>query len=161
MTLQSLLLRALPLPAPGRVFAEAEWRTFVRMAEVLVPDVAEVSPEEVADNVERFLFIGRSKRAWRVRALAHLVEWSPVTVGARPLSQMTIPERRRFVEDHYIDGGGIWAICAKIRYLVLMGTYGDARMHTRTSYVPASRRRRLAQVLTKAETNGVPRAAAS
>ncbi|HEX4445129.1 MAG TPA: hypothetical protein VH044_00275 [Polyangiaceae bacterium] len=160
MTLQSLLLRALPLPAPGRVFAESEWRTFVRMAEVLVPDVAEVTPEEVADNVEKFLVIGRSKRAWRVRFLAHLVEWSPVALGQKPLSQMSLDERRRFVEDHYIEGGHIWAICAKIRYLVLMGTYGDGRMHARTSYVPASRRGRL-QVVPYKETNGVPRAAAS
>lgn len=38
MTIQSLLLRLLPLPAPGRLLADTEWRTLVRLAEVLVPD---------------------------------------------------------------------------------------------------------------------------
>jgi hypothetical protein len=78
-----------------------------------------------------------------------------VTLGHRPISLMTLDERRRFVEDHYIEGGHIWAICAKIRFLVLMGTYGDGRLHARTSYVP------LVQVLPHKEANGVPRAAAS
>jgi hypothetical protein len=154
------LLRALPLPSPGRAFAESEWRTFVSMAEVLVPDVAEVSPEQVADNIEKFIIVGRSRRAWRVRALATLVEFSPVALGHKPLSQMDIEERRRFVEKHYLDGGGfwgVWDICGKIRFLVLMGTYGDVRTHARTSYVPASLRR----PLTRTETNGVRRAVAS
>ena len=93
MNLQSLLLRALPLPGPGRALAENEWRTFVRVAEVLIPTVDEVSPEDVADNVEKFLIRGRSRRAWRVRALAELVEWSPVALGKKPLSEMPIAGR--------------------------------------------------------------------
>ena len=160
MTLQSLLLRALPLPGPGRAFAESEWRTFVSMAQVLVPDVTEVSPEQIADNIEKFIIVGRSRRAWRVRALAHLVELSPLALGRKPISQMGIEERRRFVEEHHVEGGGVlgvWDICAKIRFLVLMGTYGDVRTHDRTSYVPASLRR----PLTRTETNGVRRAVAS
>lgn len=115
------------------------------MAEVLVPDVREVSPEDIADNVEKFLLRGRSRRAWRVRALAHLVEWSPVAVGQKPLSRMTLAERRRFVDEHYPDGHHVWGICAKIRYLVLLGAYGDGRLHAPTSYVPVSRRRRFSQ----------------
>jgi hypothetical protein len=122
--------------------AESEWRTFVRVAEVLVPNVSEVSPEDIADNVEKFLIRGRSRRAWRVRALAQLVEWSPVTLGKRPFSEMSLAERRQFIEEHYVDGHGIWGICAKIRYLVLLGAYGDGRLHAPTAYVPVSRRRR-------------------
>ncbi len=161
MTLQSLLLRVLPLPGPGRVFADSEWRTFVRMAEVLVPDVHEVSPEDIADNVEKFLLRGRSRRAWRVRALAHLVEWSPVATGQKPLSRMTVSERRRFVEDHYPDGHHVWGICAKIRYLVLLGAYGDGRLHAATSYVPVSSRRRFSQPDLDGRANGNGRAVAS
>lgn len=142
MTLQSLLLRVLPLPPPGKVLADAEWRSLVRIAEVLVPDVREVPPEDIADNVEAFLLRGRSKRAWRVRALMHVVEWSPLTLGLKPLSQLSLSERRRLVEERYVDGRGLWGICAKVRYLVLMGAYGDRRLHAPTSYVPVSRRRR-------------------
>ena len=144
MTLQSLLLRLLPLPPPGRLLAESEWRTFVHLAEVLVPDTTEISSEDIADNIEKFLVRGRSRRAWRIRALMQVVEWSPLTVGQRPLSRMTVRERRRLVEERYVDGRGLWAICAKARYLVLLGAYGDGRLHAATSYVPVSRRRRFA-----------------
>jgi hypothetical protein len=147
LTLQSLLLRVLPLPSPGRALADAEWRSLVRIAEALVPDAGEVPPEEIADNVEAFLLRGRSRRAWRVRALLQLVEWSPVTLGRKPLSQLTLSERRRLVEERYMDGQGLWGLCAKVRYLVLMGTYGDRRLHAPTSYVPVSKRRRFSRTL--------------
>jgi len=146
VTLQSLLLRALPLPPPGRLLAETEWLTLARIAEALVPEPREVPPEDIADNVEKFLLRGRSRRAWRIRALMYVVEWSPVTIGRKPLSHMTVDERRRLIEERYIEGHGIWGICAKVRYLVLMGAYGDGRQHAATSYVPVSRRRRFAQV---------------
>jgi hypothetical protein len=145
VTLQSLILRALPLPPPGRILAENEWRTLARIAEALVPDVREVPAEDIADNIENFLIRGRSKRAWRIRALLNLIEWAPLSVGQKPLSQMSLEERRRLVEEHYIDGRGIWAICAKVRYLVLMGAYGDGRLHAPTSFIPVSMRRRFAK----------------
>jgi hypothetical protein len=145
LTLQSLLLRVLPLPSPGRALADAEWRSLVRIAEALVADTGEVPPEDIADNVEAFLLRGRSKRAWRVRALLQVVEWSPLTLGRKPLSQLTLSERRRLVEERYMEGRGLWGLCAKVRYLVLMGTYGDRRLHAPTSYVPVSKRRRFSQ----------------
>ncbi len=145
MTLQSLLLRVLPLPPPGKLFAETEWRTLARIAEALVPGTEAVPSEDIADNIETFLIRGRSRRAWRVRALLHVVEWSPLTIGRRPLSQMSLGERRRLVEERYVDGRGVWGICAKARYLVLLGAYGDGRLHAATSYVPVSRRRRFTQ----------------
>jgi hypothetical protein len=145
VNLQSLLLRVLPLPAPGRAFAETEWRTLACLAEALVPETVEMPSEDIADNVEKFLIRGRSRRAWRVRALMHLVEWSPLTVGRKPLSQMSLGERRDLVEERYIEGRGLWGICAKARYLVVMGAYGDRRLHAPTSYVPVSSRRRFAR----------------
>jgi hypothetical protein len=144
LTLQSLLLRVLPLPSPGRVFAETEWRTLARLAGALIPDSVGMPPEDIADNVETFLIRGRSRRAWRIRALMHVVEWSPLALGCRPLSQMSARERRRFVVERYVEGRGIWGICAKARYLVLLGTYGDGRLHATTSFVPVSSRRRFA-----------------
>jgi hypothetical protein len=145
VTLQSLLLRALPLPPPGRLLAENEWRTLARIAEVLVSDVEEVPAEDIADNVEGFLIRGHSQRAWRVRALLNIVEWTPLSIGQKPLSRMSLAERRRLVEEYYVDGRGIWSICAKVRYLVLMGAYGDGRLHAPTSFVPVSRRRRFSE----------------
>jgi hypothetical protein len=125
--------------------AETEWRTLARVAEALVPDTVEIRARDIADNVEKFLIRGRSRRAWRVRALMHVIEWSPVIVGGKPLSRMSLQERRRHVEQYYVDGHGLWGICAKTRYLVLIGVYGDGRLHAPTSYVPVSRRRRFAR----------------
>jgi hypothetical protein len=147
VALQSLLLRLLPPPPPGKVFAETEWRTLVRLAATLVPASVGMPPEDIADNIEKFLVQGRSRRAWRVRALMQVVEWSPLTVGRRPLSQMSAGERRRFVVERYVEGRGLWGICAKARYLVLLGTYGDRRLHAPTSYVPVSSRRRFAPTM--------------
>jgi hypothetical protein len=145
LTLQSVLLRILPLPLPGRLFAEAEWHTLACLAEALVPDTGELTSGDIADNIESFLIRGRSRRAWRVRALMQVVEWSPLTVGRKPLSRMNLRERRRLVEERYVDPRGLWAICAKARYLVLLGAYGDGRLHAPTSYVSVSRRRRFAE----------------
>jgi hypothetical protein len=149
VTIQSLLLRVLPLPRPGRVFADGEWRTLARVAEALLPDEASAagpSPEDVADNIEGFLVRGRSRRAWRVRGLLYLVEFAPLIRGQKPLSRMTVRQRRRLLEDRYVDGRGIWGICAKVRFLVVMGAYGDTRVHEPTHYVPVSKRRRFVKV---------------
>ena len=146
MRLQSILLRTLPLPPAGRALAESEYRTLVAVAEVLFPGPArEVPPEEIADNVEAFLNRGRSRRAWRIRALLHLIEWLPVLARGKPMTQLTPEQRRQLVEERYIDGRGLWGICAKVRYLVLLGAYGDARMHVATDFVPVSKRRRFQQ----------------
>ena len=90
-------------------------------------------PRKTSPTTSRpFLIRGRSRRAWRVRALMQVVEWSPLIVGRRPLSKMGLGERRRFVVERYVDGHGVWGICAKARYLVLMGVYGDGRLHAPT-----------------------------
>lgn len=146
MRLQSILLRALPLPPAGRALAESEYRTLVAVAEVLLPGpVREVPPEDAADNVEAFLVRGRSRRAWRIRALLHLIEWLPVVSHGKPFGHLTLEQRRELVERRFVDGSGLWAICAKVRYLVLLGAYGDARMHVATGFVPVSKRRRFQQ----------------
>jgi hypothetical protein len=111
------------------------------------PDRSRPSGEEIADNVESFLIRGRSKRAWRVRGLMVLVEYSPLLRAQPPLSRMTVAQRRRLITDRYVDGKHLWGICAKVRFLVLMGAYGDARLHAPTSYVPVSRRPRFIRTL--------------
>ena len=72
----------------------------------------------------------------------YLVEFSPLLRGQRPLSRMSLAQRRRLVRERYIDGRHVWGICAKIRFLVVMGAYGDSRVHAPTSYVPVSQRPR-------------------
>ncbi len=148
MTLQALLLRALPSVAPGGAFAESERRTLAAAATVLLEgSPVAVAPAEVVDAVERFLIAGRSKRAWRIRALLTLVEWAPVTLRRKRFSKMSHDERRRLVTERYITGKGVWAVCAKVRFIVYLGAYGSAKAHGPTGYVPMAARPRLRERL--------------
>jgi len=125
-TLDECAYRVLPQVAPGRVLASSEWRTLSAAAEVLlVESPLDLSPARVADNVERFLQEGRSKRAWRCRVLLTVLEYLPLTVLHRRFSQMTPRKRRELFEARIIGARGLWGLCGKVRYLVIMGAYGD------------------------------------
>lgn len=126
LTLDELAYRVLPQVAPGRAFADSEWRTLCRAAETILEDLPfAMEPGRVADNVERFLCEGRSRRAWRCRVLLTILEGMPLLTHARPFSSLAVSERRRWFETRVVDGSGLWGLCGKVRYLVLMGAYGD------------------------------------
>jgi hypothetical protein len=125
-TLDELTYRLLPQVGPGRVFADSEWRTLRAVAETILDDLPfKLAPSRVADNVERFLAEGRSRRAWRCRVLLTLLELLPVPTHRHRFSRLSLPLRRRLFEERIIGGRGLWGLCAKVRYLVLMGAYGD------------------------------------
>jgi len=126
LTLDELAYRVLPQVAPGRALADREWRTLSRVAEAILVDLPfQIDPERVADNVERFLCEGRSRRAWRCRVLLTLVESLPLLTHGARFSLLATYQRRAWFEARIVDGRGIWGLCAKVRYLVLMGAYGD------------------------------------
>lgn len=153
MIVQDVLLRVLPLVDPGRVFADAEWQTLTAMADTMLEGCpVAITPPEVADNVERFLAVGRSKRAWRIRFLLHLIEWTPIPLFGRPFTELNKDERKKLIVEKYQPGRRIWGICAKIRFLVYVGIYGDSRAHAVAGYEPASARVRL-----RRSKNGVER----
>jgi hypothetical protein len=142
-TLEEVAYRLLPRVAAGRALADREWRTLVRVADTLLSGAStQLPPERVADNVERFLSTGRSKRTWRVRILLTLVEYSPLLHVRRCFSDLEPAERRAYVEAHWIGGVGLGALCARIRLLVLMGSYGDTRSWDRIGFVPVPLRLR-------------------
>lgn len=128
-TLDELAYRVLPQVAPGRALADSEWRTLRFAAETLLEELPfQLGPERIADNVERFLCEGRSRRAWRCRILLTLLELLPLATQGLPrkcFSHMRGSERRRFFERHVVRGAGPWGLVGKVRYLVLMGAYGD------------------------------------
>ena len=143
----ALAYRLLPRVEPGRALAHSEWLVLATVAEALLQGGPLVTPPEVvADNVERFLIEGRSRRAWRCRVLLHLIEWSPWPTRGRRFSELTPSERRRLVEERYVGGGHLYRLCAKVRYLVLMGAYGDEQAARATGYVPLEERARFRPV---------------
>jgi hypothetical protein len=46
------------------------------------------------------------------------------------------------IEERYVGGAYAYRLCAKIRYLVLMGAYGDPQAARATGFVPFEERRR-------------------
>lgn len=144
VTLEDVAYRVLPRVHTGRLFAESEWRTLVAAAEVLLEGAAVSLPaRRVADNVERFLFEGRSRRAWRVRVLLTTIELSTLPLYGKRFSELSLDERRRVVVERFARGGHIWRLCAKVRLLVMMGAYGDERASEAVGYVPVAERPRL------------------
>jgi hypothetical protein len=143
LTLQRVLTRLLPQVEKGRALSRSEFATLVRTAEVLMEDApADVSPEDIAKNVEQFLIDGRSRRAWRVRILLRVIELAPVPHFGRRFSRLTSRERRAFILENWVAGGRLGRICGKVKNLVVLGAYGDPRAAARTGYVPVHRRRR-------------------
>ena len=143
VTLEDVAYKLLPRVRPGRALSPSEWRTLVHAADVLVGGAPHgITPEEVADNVETFLIVGRSRRAWRVRVLLTLIEVLPVATCGRRFSALDRSERRALVEREWIPGKRLGRVCAKVKNLVVLGAYGDPRAAVKTGYVPLGRRAR-------------------
>jgi hypothetical protein len=142
-TLEQVAYRLLPRVDAGRALADVEWRTLVNVAEVLLEgSPLSLSPEDAANGVERFLSAGQSRKAWRCRVLLTLIEHATVVTHRRCFARLSRAERRQLVEQRFVGGAGIWGLCAKVRYLVLMGAYGHPDAAAATGFVPMEQRDR-------------------
>jgi hypothetical protein len=134
MTLHGLVLLLLPPSRPGRVFSARERRTLAAAAEVLLKDVDfPIAADDVIANVERF--IGGSRRAWRVRALLALVEAAPLASGQAPFSRLAPAARARVIRERFASNGRVWALCRRIRPLVLLGAYASPDARRRVGWI--------------------------
>jgi hypothetical protein len=142
-TLEDVAYRLLPRVDPGRALANVEWRTLVEVAEVLqVGSPVAIQAEQIADNVETFLIVGSSRKTWRVRILLTLINGITLSTHGRTFHQLTKRERSELVQSKFTTGRHVWGLCAKVRYLVTMGIYGDDRAIPATGYVPVHERQR-------------------
>jgi hypothetical protein len=64
-----------------------------------------------------------------------------VSTGSR-LSEMSPERRRAFLYEKFEYGNRVYRLCAKVRYLVLMGVYGDEAAKGPTSFVDVQDRAR-------------------
>jgi hypothetical protein len=143
LSIQTVIELLLPRLPEGRALAPFERRTLAAVADV----VKEGSPvertgEEIATSVETFLLAGRSRRAWRIRLLLHLLEYLPLLSTGRRLTSLDPEARSRLIQKKFGNAKGLWWIAAKARYLVLMGLYGDASAPAATGFVPPEKRTR-------------------
>jgi hypothetical protein len=143
LTLATVAQLVLPRATHGHALSPSERRTLVRVADVLMKGGPHgVAPEDIAKNVERFLVLGRSRRAWRVRILLRAIELSSIPRFGRRFSELSVDERRALIVETWIPGRGLGRIFAKVKNLVVLGAYADARAEARTGYVPVHRRKR-------------------
>ena len=156
LRLDEVAYRVLPQVAPGHALASSEWRTLRAAAEVLLEDLPiEITSAEVADNVERFLCTGRSKRAWRCRVLLTLLELITLHTHARRFTALTLEEQKALFAERIIGARGLWGVCGKVRYLVIMGAYGDERVHAQLGvWVPGPARPKRGLPVLKPMRNG-------
>jgi hypothetical protein len=141
-TLETVARIALPAVMPGCVLAESERRTLERVIEVFLEGApVDVTAERAAQNVERFLVVGRSRRAWRVRMLLTVIESSTLPKYRKRFSSLSADERRATVSA-WTGHGRVRRICGKVRNLAVLGIYGDPRAAVATGYVPVPLRDR-------------------
>lgn len=146
LNLEEVAYRVLPRVEAGRALADVEWLTLVNVADVLkVGAPVNIESETVANNVEDFLIAGRSRRTWRVRVLLTLINGITLATHHRPFNALSLRERRELIESNFMHGRHVWGLCAKVRYLVTMGVYGDPRAVEATGYVPVEERRRFSR----------------
>jgi hypothetical protein len=142
LTLATVARFALPPLDPGRALAERERRTLERVIEVFLEGApVDMTPARAAANVDRFLAVGRSRRAWRVRVLLTLIEMATLPKYRRPFSALRL-EERRLVVSTWPAGGRLRRICGRVRNLAVLGIYGDPLAARATGYVPVPLRMR-------------------
>lgn len=142
LAVDTIVWRLLPRVSPGHALADSEWRTLRAAAEALLPDGVGVEPARVAQNVETFLASGRSRRAWRCRVLLHLLDVLSIARTGRRFSDLSIEKRRVFAAAELTRDDRLAWLCAKVRFLVYLGAYGDRASHASSGFVPVPARSR-------------------
>ena len=142
-TLDEITYRLLPRVQAGAALADSEWRTLVAAASALLEgEQPAIDAEQVADNIERFLIRGRSQQVWRIRLLLTLLEYLPLRYEGRTFSELDPAAQKRLARERIMNGSGLWQLCARVRLLLIMGAYGDARGLARTNTLPVLQRPR-------------------
>jgi hypothetical protein len=133
----------LPSLESGHALAARERKTLEHVVEVFLQSApVPLTRERVAENIERFLVVGRSRRAWRVRVLLTVIELSTLPTERRRFSRLSLVQRTAIVQERWSKGKHVNRIYGKIRNLAILGIYGDGRAAAATGYVPVPLRAR-------------------
>ncbi|MGH2954510.1 MAG: GMC family oxidoreductase N-terminal domain-containing protein [Solirubrobacterales bacterium] len=111
----------------------------------------DMTPDEVADNADRYLRRFEARRKWVMRVALSALNFYPLTYGRQPLTLMAADERRSFLATRFGDDvarqriGSIrrWLVQGMVRLgqqVVYLAYYGDPRSWPAVGYVPFSER---------------------
>lgn len=153
MSLAHVAAFVLPNLDAGHALAKRELRTLVRVVEVFLQTapVPGLTAERAAANIERFLVVGRSRRAWRVRVLLTAIEISTLPTHRRRFSQLSLEARTRVVREEWAGGHHFYRILGKIRNLAILGIYAAPEAQVASGYVPVPKRSRFVALAGYAE----------
>ena len=133
-----------------RFLSPGRHRTVMAVAEVAVPTRI-LGPEEVARNVDDYLFSLRTPARRKVSLALTALSVYPLLRLRPPLGLIRAPERRALLEKWFVLDVAERRLPGPLRraaqsmftaaqQLVFVGYYSDARTHRSTGYVPFSRR---------------------
>jgi choline dehydrogenase-like flavoprotein len=135
-----------------RYISQLQHRTVMALAEILVdPEV--LSPEEVARNVDDYLFSFAAREKWKSKLALTALTLYPL-LRLRPPYPVMSPERRqKFIERCFVSDVAERRLPGPLRrpiqsmlfagqQLVFIGYYADPRTAPATGYVPFSQRKR-------------------
>ena len=134
----------------------AEFSTLRALAEVLIEgDEEKVPPEEIAQNVDRYLATLDANGKWRIKGAYLLLTLYPLRWGRLPFAVMPPAKRKKLVEDKFLDAVSkhkprirllrdlVRAMIRAAQQFVFLGYYGDPRTYESVGYRPFSGRGRL------------------
>jgi choline dehydrogenase-like flavoprotein len=139
---------------PAQFFGTLEMRTFMALAEVVVPDPDKVvPPEDVAAGVDRHIAQMQARRRWVYHGVLLGIQLHPLLYLKAPLSELDPATRLKHLKDHFRRDVlrrlvPMWwqiVVQAMIRVaqqLVYVGYYNDPRTFKSVGYVRFTERPR-------------------
>jgi hypothetical protein len=134
------------------------FKSLAALAEVVVgSEDVEIAPEKVAENVDRYMDAFTARRRWIVPVALCVLWIYPIRFLRPPFPWMAKPQRRAFVERHFLLDisrrrihflrRAIQAMVRLSQQMVFLGYYGDPSTFDSVGYRPFSKRVRYPDVV--------------
>jgi choline dehydrogenase-like flavoprotein len=145
-------------PYERKYLPSIAFKSLAALAEVVVgSEDVEIAPEKVAENVDRYMDAFTARRRWIVPVALCVLWIYPIRFLRPPFPWMAKPQRRAFVERHFLLDisrrrihflrRAIQAMVRLSQQMVFLGYYGDPSTFDSVGYRPFSKRVRYPDVV--------------
>lgn len=156
-----LLQRAWRARFKLRYLSPGRHRTLLALAEVCVPNDV-LTPEQIARNVDDYLFSFRAKAKWKAKLALTGVGLYPLLRLRPPLMLMRVPERQELLERWFVSDVAerrlprllrkpVQTMFVAAQQLIFIGYYADPRTFESTGYIPFTAREDAAEKLARVD----------